>query len=311
MYALTMFSSRYDNTTNKVMMFQSWGKFRDLLLNLSAIPNTKSKAPLISPAQYEAGTTRSNRSVTHWGKWACVDIDDVDMSREEVAALMKKILGDTYHLCYSTASCSVEKVKFRAVFKLNRNVDADEVTGFWFALNKHMNELVDAQTKDMSRMFYIPAQYENADNWIYESGTEDLNVDTLMREHPYTVKTGNSFLDSLPDAIREQVLEHRASQMDNTNVSWTSYHNCPFFPQRLAVEYRMITSSGWYALMYKMMVATACNAVKNKYPISEDQIVQMCKQLDAETGGWYDSRPLHTEAARALKFAYSNSYTGE
>ena len=179
------------------------------------------------------------------------------------------------------------------------------------ALNMHLNELVDAQTKDMSRMFYIPAQYENADNWIYESGTDDMDVDALMREHPYTVKTGNSFLDSLPDAIREQVIEHRMGQMDNTNVSWTSYHDCPFFPKRMATEYKMISSTGWYALMYKIMVATACNAVKNKYPITQNQMVEMCKQLDGETGGWYESRPLYTEAERALKFAYSNSYTGD
>ena len=311
MFALTLFRSRYDNKTEKVMEFHSWDKFRDLLFDLSKKPNTKSKASLISPAQYEEGTTRSNRSVTHWGKWACVDIDDVDMTREEVAALLKTILGDTYHLCYSTASCSVEKVKFRAVFRLNRNVDADEVKGFWHALNTHLNELVDAQTKDMSRMFYIPAQYENADNWIYESGTDDMDVDALMREHPYTVKTGNSFLDSLPDSIREQVIEHRMGQMDNTNVSWTSYHDCPFFPKRMATEYKMISSTGWYSLMYKIMVATACNAVKNKYPITQNQIVEMCKQLDGETGGWYESRPLYTEAERALKFAYSNSYTGD
>ena len=311
MYSLTMFKSQYDNKTHKILEFAEWKQFRDLLWSLSTCPlESKRQAQLISPARYVEGTTRSNRSVTHWGKWACVDVDDIEATKENIRLQLSNILGDTYHLCYSTASCTTDKVKFRIVFRLSRNVNADEVKGFWFALNKHLKDMGDAQTKDMSRMYFIPATYNGADNWIYEEGESDLDVDLIMREYPYTAKTGNSFLDSLPDEIREQVIQHRMGQMDNTNVSWTNYHDCPFFPKRMAMEYKMISGTGWYALMFKIMVSTACNAVKNKYPITQNQLVEMCKQLDAETGGWYESRPLDVEAERALKFAYSNSYIG-
>ena len=59
------------------------------------------------------------------------------------------------------------------------------------------------------------------------------------------------------------------------------------------------------------MTAVACNAVKAKYPITSQQIALLCKQLDAETGGWYDNRPLEREANSAIQYAYANAWDGE
>ena len=54
------------------------------------------------------------------------------------------------------------------------------------------------------------------------------------------------------------------------------------------------------------MVATASNAVRNKYPITAQEIADMCRQFDIETGNWYENRPLEKEADRALEFVYKN-----
>jgi hypothetical protein len=63
MYSLTLFRNRYDNKTHKTMSFETWDEFVDLLFMLSEKPDTKATAPLISPATYEEGTTRSNKNV--------------------------------------------------------------------------------------------------------------------------------------------------------------------------------------------------------------------------------------------------------
>ena len=54
------------------------------------------------------------------------------------------------------------------------------------------------------------------------------------------------------------------------------------------------------------MVSIAGNAVKREYPITVHEVVQLCKELDMETGNWYDNRPLDKEAERAIEFVYSN-----
>ena len=58
--------------------------------------------------------------------------------------------------------------------------------------------------------------------------------------------------------------------------------------------------------MYQIMVAVAGNAIKKEYPITSQEISKMCRELDMETGNWYENRPLDKEADRALEYVYKN-----
>jgi hypothetical protein len=309
MYSLTIFKNAFDNKTHRRMDFDSWDKFVGLLSHLSTQPvASKKDAELISPALYTEGTTRSNKNVTEWGHWACVDIDE---GINDVNEILDRFAGSR-SVVYSTASCTPEKIKLRVVFDLSRRVQADEIRKFWYALNKWCGDLGDAQTKDSSRMYYIPAAYHGATNFFHDMSDGDaVDVDKLIREYPYQEKTGNSFLDSLPEGVRESVLEHRKNSLTNTNVTWAGYRDCPFFPNKMAEDYRSVGETGWYHQMYRIMVATACNAVKEQYPIASYQIADMCRELDAETGNWYDNRPLEREASGAISWAYANAFKGD
>ena len=159
-------------------------------------------------------------------------------------------------------------------------------------------------------MYYIPASYSGAHNYFHTRSGRPLNVSRLIAEHPYVEKTGNSFLDNLPDEMRKQVLEHRKSKLTNTAVEWSNYHDCPFVSKRMVTEYRLITGEGWYRQLFKIMIATASNAVRAKYPISAQEIAKICKEIDQETGGWYDNRPLEREAQSAIEWAFNNTYEG-
>lgn len=304
-YSLTLFKSQYDNKTHRTMDFDSWDEFVELLRGLSTRPlKGKNEAPLISPAVYKEGTTRANRNVKEWGHWACVDVDDYEGDINDLLNLY-----DDHNICiYSTASSLPEKVKCRIVFDLDRRVPESQIRQFWYALNRSLGDLGDEQTKDSSRMYYIPASYENAHNYFYTRSGHALNVSKLIAEHPYVEKTGNAFLDKLPDEMRKQVLEHRKSTMVNTDITWSGYRDCPFVPNRMVMEYMTITGTGWYRQLYRIMAATAGSAIRAKYPITPTQIAHLMKQIDAENGGWYDNRPLEREAQGAIEWAYNNSY---
>ena len=306
--SLTLFKSQYDNKTDKRMNFSSFDELEKLLYGLSEQPKKgKKDAELISPAVYEPGTTRANKNVTAWAGWCAVDVDDIEIDGE-LNEFVNSRVSNWRYVCYSTASSRPDKPKFRLVFQLDRHVNVSEIKHFWFALQSHMDDAGDKQCKDLSRMYYIPATYADADNFIFSGGNEPLCVSSLLAKYPYVdrAKSGNTFLDRLPPELADQVVAHRKSMMQNTNIYWTGYHDCPFWPKKLAAEYVSITETGWYSKMYSIMVAIAARALEKEYPVSSTQIAELCKQFDAENGNWYENRPLNVEADRALEYAYRN-----
>lgn len=315
MYSLTIFASLFDNKTDKRISVDSWDKFEKMLYKLSRMPGYKAKkgerkksSPLISPAFYEEGTTRSNKNVVCWGGWAAIDVDDHEFKGNLKDELHNRF-GCWYYVCYSTASSTLDKPKFRLVFPLTRPVPASKIRHFWYALNTEFDSIGDRQTKDFSRMYYIPATYPNAHNFIFSNTGQFINPDALMESHPFTdtQSKGNSFFDRLPEELQSKVIQHRRNQAENgKNIRWTSYKDCPFVNKKLIIEYATISETGWYHKMYTIMVSIAANAVKAGYPITAPEIATICKELDLENGNWYEHRPLKLESERAIEYAYRN-----
>tara|TARA_B100000676_G_scaffold157925_1_gene155604 strand:- start:1047 stop:1973 length:927 start_codon:yes stop_codon:yes gene_type:complete len=304
--SLTLFNSIFDNKTQQKLTFENFDSFEKALYGLAQRKiKSKKDAPLMSPAQYKPDTTRKNDNVTMWSAWCAVDVDDFKFDGDLNDAINSKFNG-TRFICYSTASSTQSVPKFRLVFPLTKNVPAEKIRHFWYALQTELGDMGDKQTKDLSRMYYIPAKYDNAYNFIFSGAGDTINPDSLMNKYPYKEKSSGSFFDRLPEDMKKEIIEHRKSKLDNTNINWSSYKNCPFFPRQLEKEYRMITNTGWYHKMYQIMVAIAGNAVKNKYPITAQEITNLCRELDVETGNWYKSRPLEKEADRALEYVYKN-----
>ena len=304
--SLTLFNSIFDNKTQQKLTFENFDSFEKALYGLAQRRiKSKKDAPLMSPAQYKPDTTRKNDNVTMWSAWCAVDVDDFKFEGDLYGNLRARF-GNYKFVCYSTASSTQSFPKFRLVFPLTKNVPAEKIRHFWFALQTELGDLGDKQTKDLSRMYYIPAKYDNAFNFIFSNSGDYIDPDMVMNKYPYREKATNSFFDRLPDDMKKEIIEHRKSKLDNTNINWSSYKNCPFFPKQLEQEYRMITNTGWYHKMYQIMVAIAGNAVKKKYPITAQEITNLCRELDVETGNWYKSRPLEKEADRALEYVYKN-----
>jgi len=308
MFELTVFKNTFDNKTDAVFHYEDWHDFEQMLLNLSRKKGSKggtNSSPLISPAVYTVDTTRSNSNVDYWGRWCAVDVDDFDPIGD-LGDTLQGLVGSYQFVCYSTASSTPKQPKFRIVFPLTERVGADKIPHFWYALNEKLKGIGDAQTKDLSRMYYVPANYPDAFNFFFSNEGKLLDPNHLMDAHSYSGQERNkSFLDRLPEGMQKQIVEYRKAQASNpTGISWSSYLDCPFFPKILSNEYRSITGTGWYHKMYQIMVATAANAVKSEYPITANEIAELCRQLDNDTGKWYDNRPLTKEADRAIEFVY-------
>lgn len=307
---LTIFKSIFDNKTDKKMSFASWEDFVKLLKQLSGQPGYKPKkfekkkgSSLITPAVFKKGTTRANHNVIRWSGWCALDIDEV-VSVEETLKLFE---GYEY-VCYSTASSTVENPKFRIALKLDRDVPADKIRHFWYALNKEFNSMGDEQTKDLSRMYYVPAKYPNAQHFFIHNRGEDLNVKRLMDSHIYSARQSNNLVENLPEEMQRKYEDFRKSNLTNHNFKWNGIDDCPFVNQSLVKEYMNIIGTGWYHTMFKMMCSIAMLAMRKGYPITNTEIASLARELDSRSGNYYNenNRPFEREADRAIKWATFN-----
>ena len=314
MISLTIFKAVYDNKTHRRMDFASFDEFEKLLYELSQQPGYKAKrgekkksSPLITPAVFKPDTTRANDNVIEWGGWAALDVDDHTFEGN-LDEELKERYGNYRYICYSTASSTVEYPKFRLVFPCTERVNQSSIRSFWFALQTELGNIGDTQTKDMARMYFVPAVYPSAHNFIFSNPGAWIDPAELMAKHPYTdVSKAKSFFDRLPAEMQKKVLEHRKSMSMNTNVTWTSYRDCPFISKKMINEYMMISQTGWYHKMYQLMCSIAIKAVRMQYPINSAEIATLCREIDRETGNWYENRPMEVEANNAIEFAYRNA----
>lgn len=310
MISLTLFKSIFDNKTHRKMEFKSLESFEKLLYDLSKQPGYKPKkgerkdgSPLITPSSFQQGTTRANRNVIQWNGWAALDVDDYEGSFEETIEKFKK----NYFICYSSASSTKEKPKFRVILPLTSSVPAEKIRHFWYALNHEFGSVGDAQTKDLSRMYYVPAQYPNAYNFIFTNKAPLLDPVELMERHNYFQAYKESQSNGQwGESVNKMLEQFKKDNLCNYNVNWNSYRDCPFINKQLITEYQVISDSGWYLKMYQIMVSIAAKAIKSNYPITPKEISALCKEIDLETGGWYKNRPLELEASRAIEYALKN-----
>lgn len=321
MISLTVFQSIFDNDTSTRVDFKDFDEFERALYHLSTLPGYKPKkgefskknSPLISPAVYKAGEKRANANVICWAGWAAIDVDDHKFEGDLENELRTRY-GHWRFICYSTASSSSAQPKFRLVFPLKQDVRATQIKHFWYALNSELSSMGDRQTKDLSRMYYVPANYPGAHNFIFSNSGSNIDFEELMNKWPWKDSSSSgSFLDRLPPELQKEVVKHREAKLkeDMKNYTWTSYNDCPFVNKKLISEYKSIANmdgSGRYSMIYRIMTSTAINAIKSKYPITEYELADIVRNLDRDTSNIYSKRPLNVEASRAIEWAYKNAF---
>ena len=312
---LTCFKNIFDNNTSRIQEFDSWQHLCIFLEKLSRIKGFKPKkdeplrgrkpSPLISPATYEPGTTRANKNVVNWAGWFAVDVDSyVFKDPKNFENELKEKFGQYEYVCYSTASSTIEHPKFRMVFPLTNYIQNKDIKDFWYAINTELDSAVDKQTKDLSRLFYVPADYPGAFNFFFRNPGKYIDPKEMIEKHPNPKKESENSLFSMSDSVRAQIINLNMSKCNNLDYSWSSYKDCPFVNKKMVTDYTLTTSTGWYHKLYTMMCSIASNAKRKGYPISAREIAILCKEIDRDNGSWYQNRPLEMEASRAIAYAY-------
>lgn len=301
----------YDNETHRRLDFKSWDHFVGFLRKLSKRSlEGKQNAELISPAIFKPNSKRRNENVLAWAGWAAIDVDDIEIAGDRVYEYVTTKFGKYDFVVYSTASSTIDHPRFRVVFNLVDQLPRDQIKHFWWALNSELDNIADKQTKDLARMYYIPAEYVKANNFFYVNSGSAINIDYLLAKWPYdTTRDSKNFIDRLPDGWKEQVINYRQNKLTNTSYMWTDYNDCPFVNKKMLMQFKDIAytdGTGRYRMLYAMMISIAGNAIEKQYPITAHELVQLIKQIDRDTANRYQNRPLDIEANNALEYVYKH-----
>ena len=217
--SLTIFDSIYDNQTVKRMDYKNFEEFEEVFYRLAESSKypTKSKAPLISPATYLPDTTRANDNVVAWGGFGIIDVDDFQGDIKDIESKYERYK----YLCYSTASSSISHPKFRLVFPLTKWIQKENIKHFWYALNKEIGDIADAQTKDLSRMYYIPSKYKNSFNFIF-SHENHFDRNSFQVKDEDNEEAIEALADDSPEQIKTAAVElSKEKNDDEGRGEWT------------------------------------------------------------------------------------------
>ena len=298
------FESFFSNTPQPCTL-KSWDEFVYYMRSISDVVGYKpspddydKKQGLISPAIYAEGSSRGNKNVLGW-EMVMLDIDDCDISYADILGYFK---GYDF-IVYSSPNCTKDKLKLRVIIKLDGFAPPDTLSQIWHACNEWCKGIVDTQTKDKSRIMYIPARYTNkGDQYhhIFEVGSGvGLDWEQLIKKYPSPKETDRFVQKNKMSGLKRKIyLQTKTSPvMDIRN------RECPFVYPKMLDNYVMTPMGGHHKAIYVFMLQVCTNAQKIGYPLSISELVDMAEQLDSMDGSYYDEKKLHNSAQDAMEFS--------
>ena len=283
-----------------------WPTFISYMRSISEVEGYKPSADeydktqgLISSAIYaEDGMKRNNENVSAWD----FVLLDIDKGIDDAQKIVEKFKAFSY-LIYSTANCTRNHLKIRVCIPLHKRAPKEVLKQLWFACNAWCDDLVDDQTKDLSRMHYIPARYTNKGSdycHIFKENVGiDLNWEQLIAKYPMPPESDKYRIKNPLRDLKQKLFKnnHGTPSMDITSS------DCPFVDKWMMDDYRLTPAGAHHKAIYVFMLKICGKAEKIGYPLSVEELADMGKQMDDLDGGWYDQKKLLDSAKDAIEYA--------
>lgn len=288
---VSMFADIRDNRPNAVEV--QWTEFADYLEAASATPADpadKTETLCLSPARYRAGGKRGLADALSWD-WAGVDLDDKTGGgwRFETAVDFLRELG-LGAVVHTTSNSQPDAHRLRVLIPLARPVPAEEFRAFWYGLNALFGGVVDAQTKDISRLFVEPRLWTGADNRFARVAGVALCPDWLAAEFPAPPPPPEYHPVPPLDGVTLKAIDRAA--LTNIAVS-------PIVP-KAALEKAIHAPEG--GRMIAFLTSCAMSALGRGYAVDEADLMDLGQSLARMIGT--PNRPdLRHDARSALRFA--------
>ncbi len=312
----------YVRTAPIVVEVADWSDFvadmADLTEHRKANEHTKKKAtPSVSPAVYDNGGTRLNANVTGWGGWAALDVDNdlIYTSIEDAQAAMEA-MGLSY-LIYTSTKAKPNHHRFRLMFPLTRELDAEEAKTAWKALVQYFAPVgPDASCKDISRIYGAPSFFEPAEDgntdpysvFEFKIDGNALNIDEVLAA--YVPPSEPSWTPRTPAPSEPSESMDAPSfpfpEARKTIPYGSTIYSSPVVRADFVNEYLNLPKGAHHLGLYTFMARVAGRAKAKGFRLDVNELVAYARQLDGispiKTANERWTR-IRTEAERALRFA--------
>lgn len=145
-------------------------------------PCPHKSGPAWSPVTLAPGATRGNGAVQTVNAFV-LDADHLPDEEATVAYLGRIKARGLAYLAHSTHSHREHDQNFRVVLALSRPVPAAQWEVFRAKVLEHLGLDADRQTKDASRLYYLPSHPHDSDVWWADEGAgAALDVDAILGE---------------------------------------------------------------------------------------------------------------------------------
>lgn len=283
----------------------SWEEFCAYMRAISEVEGYKPASDeydkqqgLISGAVYgNEGDKRCNENVIAWDMMM-LDIDNTTKSLAEIAQVFRPY--DC--IFYSSPSCTFHKLKMRVIVRLDKTAPKEKLKELWYAAQMWLQGIVDEQTKDLSRMMYIPARYtnegDNYNHFFYVNTGAGLDWEALIAKYPMPPEKERFKKDNPLRGLKRKIFENNNSLPCFDIQS----PDCPFVYPDTIKNYLLTPAGGHHKAIYQFMLTVCGRAQQMGYPITIDEVVDMARQVDQLDGGWYDDKKLYNSAGDAMEF---------
>src|SRR5215510_6634342 len=123
-----------------------------------------------SPVTYRSGTTRGKDNV-EMVHALVLDIDHGELPLD--------LLDGREYVAHTTFSHTSDDPRWRVVLPLEHSIPGQDWPAFWLRANAYFGGCVDPQTKDSSRIFYLPSCQPNALHEARQQHGDFLDPDSL------------------------------------------------------------------------------------------------------------------------------------
>lgn len=158
----------------------SWSEFCGLLQDATAVPCAaldKDSWWWVAPfLRHPGATRRTNDDVVSMSNWFGADVDTPGWYIDRIRG---KLLGLTW-CCYTTASSQPDAMRWRVMVLLDREYPAEDHARIWAWFNSKFDNQLCAQTKNVSRIYYMPACWDGELPVFECSYGKPAHVDSIL-----------------------------------------------------------------------------------------------------------------------------------
>jgi hypothetical protein len=275
--------SVFENTvsTEPMMVESSWVEFVETMAEFAvqARPATGQEkgynTPMISPAVYGEESTRKNANVECLGGWTAIDLDKGVVTFDEVITILDAVPVD--HVVHTTTKSVPTSERMRAILPLSRDVLPHEATAFWAGCFEFFGRINDIQTKDISRIYAVPAQWDGSTpRFAARFDGNLLDVDEMITHAPVVEPpTPVSVSKTQLSKIRAALAGH-----GKLNTDGQSIYDSRVVHSRFIETYLNLPKGDHHRGLYQFMAKIAERGFYLGLAVTPSQLADYARQLD-------------------------------